>query len=297
MKHRNTLLLGAAALALVVASQSLFVLPEGRQALVVRFGRPVYASNEPGLKFKAPFIDSLVVYESRLLSFDFPAEQVILGDQKRIEIDSFARFRIADPLRFYQSLRSVELARTQLAQIIGSSFRRAMGQIALRTLLTEDRDRLIEDVRHEVTESARSLGVEVVQVHIRRADLPMETSQAIYERMRSEREREAKELRAQGSEQAQLIRSRAEKERTVLLSDAEKNSRIMRGEAEAEANETQASAFATDARFYHFYRSLQSYRKPLADAAPTIILSPEAEMLSTLKAGPKLEDAKAEAPR
>jgi membrane protease subunit HflC len=296
MKRRNLVLLGATAAMAALAWQAAFILPEGRQALVVRLGRPVAQLNEPGLRFKAPLIDSLVIYDSRLLSFDSPPDQIILGDQKRIEVDSFTRYRIVDPLRFYQSVRTVELARTQLSQIVGASFRRAMGQIALHVLLTPERDKMIEDVRREVTERARPLGIEVVQVHIRRADLPMETSQAIYERMRSEREREAKELRAQGSEQAQLIRSRAEKERTVLLSDAEKNSRIMRGEAEAEANETQARAFATDSRFFHFYRSLQSYRKPIAEAAPTIILSPDAELLTTLKTGPKLDDEAKPAP-
>jgi len=264
----------------------------------VRFGRPVGEIKEPGLHVKAPFIDSVAPYEARLLSYDSPADQVILGDQKRIEIDSFTRFRIVDPLRFYQTVRTVDLARTQLAQIVGSSFRRAVGRIELHQLLTPERDKLIEEVRAEVTERAKPFGLEVVQVHIRRADLPMETSQAIYERMRSEREREAKELRAQGFEKAQQIRSTAEKERTVLLSEAERNSKILRGEADAEANETQGRAFASDDRFFHFYRSLQSYRKPLAEAAPTIILSPDAEMLATLKAGPKLEDAaKSEAQR
>lgn len=272
--------------------QSIFILPEGKQALVVRLGRPIDVLREPGLKIKAPLIDTLVIYDARLLSFDAPPEQMILGDQKRMEIDSFTRFYIADPLKFYQSVRSVDLANTQLGQIVGSSFRRALGRVPLHALLTEARDRLIEEVRDEVTERATPFGIAIVQVHIRSAALPLETSQAIYDRMKSEREREAKELRAQGFEQATQIKARAEKERTVLLSEAERNSRIVRGEAEAEANDTVAQAFHVDGKFYRFYRSMQSYRKPLAEAGPTVMLSPDAEMLSALKSGPTPETEK-----
>lgn len=289
--------LGAGALFALVLSQSVFVVPEGRQAIVLRFGRPVDEIFEPGLKFKAPFIDAVAPYEARLLSYDSPTDQVILGDQKRIDVDSYTRFRIKDPLRFFQTVRTIDAARSQLGQIVGASFRRAMGAIALHQLLTPDRDRLIDEVLADVTERAKPFGIEVVQVHLRRADLPMETSQAIYERMRSEREREAKELRAQGFEAAQQIRSRAEKERTVLLSEAERNSRVTRGEADAEANDAQGRAFSVDDRFFHFYRSVQTYRKPLAEAAPTVILSPDAEMLSVLRSGPKLDEEKPADPR
>lgn len=287
----SKILLGLALCAGVVLWQAVYVVPEGRQALVLRFGRPVGEILEPGLKFKAPFIDSVVQYEARLISYEQPTDQVILGDQKRIDVDSYTRFRIVDPLRFFQTVRGIDAARSQLGQIVGAAFRRAMGGIALHQLLTADRDHLIEEVRADVTERAKPFGIEVVQVHLRRADLPMETSQAIYERMRSEREREAKELRAQGFENAQQIRSRAEKERTVLLSEAERNSRVTRGEADAAANDAQGRAFSVDDRFFHFYRSIQTYRKPLAEAAPTLILSPDAEMLSVLRSGPKLDDA------
>ncbi|MTK64080.1 MAG: protease modulator HflC, partial [Methanobacterium sp.] len=204
---------------------ALYTVVETQQALVVRLGAPVGTAGTPGLKVKVPLIDTVIYYDTRLLPLNPPSEQIILGDQKRIEVDTYTRFRIADPLRFYQSVRTVEQARAQLTQMVSSSLRRELGQVMLHSLLSEDRARIVGNIRKEVAFKARPLGIEVVEVGLHRADLPFETSQAIYDRMKSERQREAKELRAQGFEWAQEIQAKAERERTVNLSKAERPSR------------------------------------------------------------------------
>jgi membrane protease subunit HflC len=278
--------IGAAVFALWVANAALYTVDETQQALVVRLGAPMGVAGEPGLKIKMPLIDTIIYYDTRLLPLDPPAEQIILGDQKRIEVDTYTRFRITDPLRFYQSLRTVEQARAQLTQIVSSSLRRELGQVMLRSLLSDERTRIVDNIQKEVAEKARPLGIEVLEVRIHRADLPFETSQAIYDRMKSERQREAKELRAQGFEWAQEIQSKADRERTVILSEAQRQSKITRGEAEAQANRLFAEAFGKDPQFYKLYRSLQTYRQALADSAPTLILSPDDAFLHDFKTGP-----------
>jgi modulator of FtsH protease HflC len=276
----------AAAIVFVVAS-SLYVVHEGEQALVVRLGAPVGVVVEPGLKVKAPFIDSVYVYDTRLQLLEPPPEQMILGDQKRLEVQPYTRFRIVDPLRFYQALRTLDSARAQLSQLVSSSVRRNLGQTPLLTLLTQQRGDIVDAIKTEVEAKAGSLGVEIDEVRFHRADLPFETSQAIYDRMKSERQREAKELRAQGAEWAQQIQSRADRERTILLSEAQRVATISRGEGDAEANRILADAFDKDSGFYQFYRALQTYRSALADSGPTLVLSPDADFLRTLQNGPK----------
>jgi membrane protease subunit HflC len=268
---------------------ALYTVTEGQQALVVRLGKPVGVTSEPGLNIKAPLIDTVIYYDKRLLPLKTQDEQIILGDQKRIVAGTYTHFRISDPLRFYQSVRTVEQARAQLGQIVSSSLRRALGQAVMHSLLSEERATLMNNVQNEVREKAKPLGIEVVEVRLQRADLPYETSQAIYERMKSERQREAKELRAQGFEWAQQIQSKAEAERTVIISEAQRQSRIVRGQAEADANRVFAEAFDKDPQFYKLYRTLQTYRQALADANPTLVLSPQAEFLRGFNAGPDLK--------
>ena len=195
-----------AALAVYLAASSIYIVNEGEQALVVRLGAPVGVVDKPGLDFKAPFIDSVYVTSTRSLLLEPPLEQVIMGDEKRLEVQPYARFRIVDPLRFYQALRTNETANAQLAQLVSSSARRELGQVPLRALLTEERGHILDVIKGEVAAKAEPLGVEVDEVRFDRSDLPFETSQAIYDRMKSERQREAKELRAQGFEWAQQIR-------------------------------------------------------------------------------------------
>jgi len=287
MKTRLLLALAVAAAAVIyLIASSLYIVGEGEQALVVRLGAPVGVVVEPGLKVKAPFIDSVYVYDTRLQLLEPPPEQMILGDQKRLEVQPYTRFRIVDPLRFYQALRTLDQARAQLSQLVSSSVRRQLGQAPLLTLLTTQRGDIVDAIKNEVEAKARPLGVEIDEVRFHRADLPFETSQAIYDRMKSERQREAKELRAQGAEWAQQIQSRADRDRTVLLSEAQRAAAISRGEGDAAANRVLAEAFDNDPSFYQFYRALKTYRGALADSGPTLVLSPDADFLRTLESGP-----------
>ena len=234
------------ALALDLIISSIYVISEGEQALVVRLGAPVGVVDKPGLKFKAPFIDTVYVTSARSLLLEPPVEQAIMGDQKRLEVQPYARYRIVDPLRFYQALRTSDAANAQLAQLVSSSARRALGQAPLRALLTDERGHILDVIKGEVAAKAEPLGVSVDEVRFHRADLPFETSQAIYDRMKSERQREAKELRAQGFEWAQQIQARADRDRTVILSEAQRAAAIARGEGDAEANRTLADAFSQE---------------------------------------------------
>jgi membrane protease subunit HflC len=278
--------LAIAALGLYLVASSVYIVNQAEQALVVRLGAPVSVVDEPGLKLKAPFIDSVYVTSTRSLLLEPPVEQVIMGDQKRLEVQPYARFRIVDPLRFYQALRTPEAANAQLAQLVSSSTRRALGQAPLRALLTDQRSHILEVIKREVAAKAEPLGIAVDEVRFDRSDLPFETSQAIYDRMKSERQREAKELRAQGFEWAQQIQARADHDRTVILSEAQRAATTARGEGEAEANLTLANAFSQNPPFYSLYRSLQTYKNALANSAPTVVVSPDADFMRLLTSGP-----------
>ena len=267
-------------------SGSLFSVSEIEQALVIRLGAPIGATTQPGLQFKLPLLDSVVYYDARLLTLEPPLEQVILGDQKRVEVKTYARYWLADPLKFYQAVRTIPQAEMHLTQLLSSSLRRELGQAPLAVLLSDKREQVVQQIQNEVAAKAKEIGVEVSEVRFHRVDLPLETSQAIYERMKSERQREAKELRAQGFEWAQQIQAKADRERTVILSEAQRQAKITHGEGEASANLILANAFDRDPKFYHLYRSLQTYRQALADSAPTIVLSPDAEVLRYFKNGP-----------
>ena len=282
-----------AALADYLLSDSLDGVAEGQQALVARFGAPVAQVKTPGLRFKAPLIDSVYVYDTRLLLLETPTEQVILGDQKRIEVQPLARYRIVDPLLFYQALRTVEAARAQLGQLVGSVVRRELGQATLARLLTPERAALVEAVRAQVRAEAEPLGLEIDEVLFHRADLPPETSQAIYDRMKSERQREAKELRAQGYEWAQQIQAKADHDRTVLMSEAQQAAAIVRGEGDAEASRRVAAAYAVDPKFYEFYRAAQTYKTALARPQSTFVVSPDARFLGLMIKGPQGASAEA----
>jgi membrane protease subunit HflC len=221
-----------------------------------------------------------------LLALEPPLDQIILGDQKRIEVTTFLRFRIDNPLRFYQSVGTEEQARANLSQIVSSTARKQLGKIALPALLTEKRDEITNRIRDEVAAEASALGVAVTDVRILRAELPAETSQAIYDRMTSERVREAKDLRAQGFEAAQEIRSKADRDRAVLLSDALRTSQTDRGVADAEANDIAVAAYDRDPAFFDLYRTLQLYRSALTQGSPTLVLAPSSDLMKFFDAGP-----------
>jgi membrane protease subunit HflC len=269
------------------ASQTFYILQQDRVALLVRFGKPIETLTNPGLYVKAPLIDAVVAYDRHLLSLLPPLDQIILGDQKRIEVTTISRFRIVDVLRFYQTVGTEDQARINLAQIISSTVRKQLGKAPLPSLLTAERDRISDHIRDEVAQEGKDLGVEVTDVRILRAELPAETSQAIYDRMTSERVREAKELRAQGFEAAQQIRSKADREREILLSAALRDSQTSRGIADAEANHVVVSAYSRDPEFFDLYRTLQVYRSSLTQGAPTLVLSPSSELMKYFVAGPK----------
>jgi membrane protease subunit HflC len=272
--------------ALWLLSSTLYTVREGAQALVVRQGAPVGVVSQPGLNAKIPLVDAVIVYDARLLTIEPAPEQVILGDQKRIVVQPYLRYRISDPLVFNQTVRSLDMAAPQLGQLVSSSLRRVLGQVGLQALLSPKRVGIVAQIQNEVAEHAKGLGVVVSEVRLHRADLPLETSQAIYDRMKSERVREAKEVRAHGFETAQQIQAKADRERTVILSEAQRQSLITHGEGDAQANEILAQAFGRDPQFFKLYRSLQTYRQALADTGATLVLSPDAAFLRDLKLGP-----------
>ena len=258
---------------------SLFTMDERQQGLVLQFGEPKRVIQTSGLHFKLPLIQNVVRYDVRILEYDLPIEEVIAVDKKRMLIDSFTRFKITDPLEFYKTVGTESSVRNRLNSNVISSLRRVVGRVTLEELLSEERSNIMENIKVEVNNEASRFGIEVVDVRIRRADLPEANSQAIYERMISERVREAKEFRAKGSEIAQKIRAEADKERTVILAEATKKSEILRGEGESESVNIYANAFQQDPEFYSFYRSMQAYGNVLGEDGTTMILSPDSEFL------------------
>ncbi|MFV3074199.1 protease modulator HflC [Niveispirillum fermenti] len=266
-----------AAVALILASTSLFTVAQTQQALVLQFGEWKRTIKEPGLHAKIPFIQDVVLLDARVLDVDPPVEQVILADQKRLEVDAFARYRITEPLQFYQSVGNEMVVEQRLAATVNSALRRVLGNATLLAVLSQERARVMADIKAQVNQEARRFGVEIVDVRIRRADLPEATSQAVYDRMRSEREREAREARAQGNEQAQQIRSRAERERTVILAEAQRDSQVLRGEGDNQAIRIVAESASKNADFYAFYRSLEAYRASVRGENTQMVLSPDSE--------------------
>ena len=258
---------------------SLFTMNERQQGLVLQFGEPKRVIQNSGLHFKLPLIQNVVRYDIRILEYDLPIEEVIAVDKKRMLIDSFTRFKIIDPLEFYKTVGTESSVRNRLNSNVISSLRRVVGRVTLEELLSEERSNIMENIKVEVNNEASRFGIEVVDVRIRRADLPEANSQAIYERMISERVREAKEFRAKGSEIAQKIRAEADKEKTVILAEATKKSEILRGEGESDAVNIYANAFEQDPDFYSFYRSMQAYGNVLGEDGTTMILSPDSEFL------------------
>ncbi len=266
-----------AAIVLLVAANTFYVVSQTEQAIVLQFGEPVREVKEPGLKIKVPFIQNVILYDKRLLNLDPPAQEVVLNDKKRLDVDSFTRYQIVDPLKFYQTVRTEEQARSKLEEIVNSSLRKILGRITLQELLSQQRNQIMKDISSAVKVDAAQIGVSVADVRIRRADLPIEVLQAINARMKSEREREAKEFRGQGQQISQQIRAQAEKERTIIVADAEKKAQIIRGNGDKEAIEIWNKAAGVDPKFYAYYRSLEAYRKAMADGDTSMVLAPNSE--------------------
>ena len=256
---------------------SVFIVKEVNQAIVLQFGDPKRIIVEPGLNFKIPFIQNVVYLDKRILNLDTPPEEVIASDQKRLIVDAFARFKIIDPLKFYISVGNERVARSRLSTIINSRIRNVLGKQELQTLLSKDRTKQMTLIQEGVNTEAENFGIEIVDVRIKRADLPQANSEAIYARMQTERQREAKEFRAQGAEIATRIKSTADKEVTVILANAKKKSEIMKGEGDGQRNKIFADAFGKDPQFFSFYRAMQSYEKALIGGDTSLILSPDSD--------------------
>jgi len=256
---------------------SIFIVKEVNQAIVLQFGDPKRIINKPGLNFKLPFIQNVVFLDKRILNLDTPPEEVIASDQKRLIVDAFARFQIVDSLTFYKAVGNERVARSRLSTIINSRLRSVLGTQELQTLLSKDRTKQMALIQEGVNAEAEKFGIKIVDVRIKRADLPQANSEAIYRRMQTEREREAKEFRARGAEMAVTITSTADKEVTVILADAEKKSEIMKGEGDALRNKIFADAFGRDPEFFAFYRAMQAYEKALIGGDTSLILSPDSE--------------------
>jgi membrane protease subunit HflC len=261
--------------ALIVGYSSLFTIYQTQQALVLRLGQPRPPITEPGLHVKAPFIDTVVYIDRRILDLEAPPQEVIASDQKRLVVDAFARYRINDPLRFYQTLGSIQGANSQLSILLNSALRRVLGEVTFTHVVRDQRAELMARIRELVDREATAYGIVVVDVRIRRADLPEQNSQAVYQRMQTERQREAAEFRAQGAQRGQEIRSRADREVTVLVAEATSQSEQIRGEGDATRNQIFADAFNKDADFFAFYRSMQAYETGLRHNDTRFLLKPD----------------------
>jgi membrane protease subunit HflC len=256
---------------------SLFTVNQTHQALVLRFGDPVRVISEPGLNYKMPFVDNVVYVDKRILDLENPAQEIIASDQKRLVVDAFARYKIVDPLKYYQVLGSVAAANSQLGTLLNAGLRRVLGEATFTHVVRDDRALLMGRIREALDRDAQTYGIQVVDVRIRRADLPEQNSQAVYQRMQTERQREAAEFRALGAQRAQEIRSRADRDVTVLVADATSRAEQTRGEGDAERNKIFAEAFSRDTDFFSFYRSMQAYETGLRHNDTRMLLKPDSE--------------------
>ncbi len=257
-------------------SGALFTVHQAAQGIVMQFGEPKRVIREPGLNFKLPFVQNVVYYDKRILNLDPPSEEMQLADKKRVVVDAFARWRIIDPLRFFQSIRTVAAFRDTFGRNLNAGIRNELGLHLLVDLLSPKRETIMDRIQSRLNVAAKNFGIEVVDIRIVRTELPKEISQNVYQRMQSERARIANELRAQGEEKKQEIVANADRQRTVIVAEARKNSEILRGEGDAQRNTILADAYNKDPEFFKFYRSLEAYRKSLKDDT-TMVLSPDSD--------------------
>ena len=262
-----------------VGAGSLYTVNQIQQVIILQFGKPVDVVKDPGLHWKLPFIWDVEHYDKRILDFNLPLEEPIAADQKKMLIDSFARYRITDPLKVFQTVRTETVIRQRIDALINSAMRSVVGQVPLISLLSQEREQIMRDIRDQVNAETAQFGIEVIDVRIRRADLPEANSQAVYERMKSQRDQEAKKIRSEGSEAAQRIRAAADKDKIVILADARRKGEILRGEGEAESTRIYAEAANQDPEFYDFYRSLLAFRRSMEKQDTSMVLAPGSEFL------------------
>jgi membrane protease subunit HflC len=276
---RRTLIISAIVVVAVgiVALSSLYTVHQTEQVIVLQFGDPRTVVTEPGLKVKIPFIQNVIRIDKRILAFDGADEEIIALDQKRLVVDSYTRFRIIDPLLYFQTVGNESVARARLGTLVSSNLREILGSVPLSSVLTAEREALMGQIAQAVDRDAAKLGLSVVDVRIKRADLPEANSQAIYERMKAERDREARQFRAEGAGESRRIRSQAERERTVIIAEAEKEAQILRGDGDGARNRVFAEAFGRDPEFFSFYRSMLAYETAFGGEDTTMVLSPNSE--------------------
>jgi len=265
------------ALAVIVLYSSIFIVQQTQYALVLRFGAVQSAISEPGLKFKMPLVDNVTYFEKRVLDLDLPVQTLLSADRQNLEVDAFTRYRIIDPLRFYQAVGNIALANQRLQSFTNSVMRNILASASRDAIVRTERPQLMDRIQEEVNKQATSLGIEMIDVRLTRVDLPNANSQAVYQRMRTEREREAADLRANGNQQAQTIRARADREATIIRAEANQKSEELRGQGDADRNRILAEAFGQDPEFFTFYRSMQAYEASLKGSGTRLVLSPDSE--------------------
>jgi membrane protease subunit HflC len=266
-----------AVVALIVGFASLFSVSQTEQAIVVRLGNPVRVITDPGLNFKIPFVDSVIKIDNRILDLENPAQEVIASDQKRLVVDAFARYKIRDALRFYQTVGSTRAANDQLSALLNAGLRRVLGETTFTHVVRDERTALMARIRELLDQQAAVYGINVIDVRIRRADLPEQNSQAVYQRMQTERQREAADFRAQGAQRGQEIRSRAEREATIIVAEANSQGEQIRGQGDGERNRIFAEAFGQDREFFSFYRSMIAYETGLKASDTRMLLRPDTD--------------------
>ncbi len=279
MTVKSKLILFAVAAFILVLLSSVYIVDQRQQALILRLGEVVRTENEPGIKLKIPFLETVQFYDSRILHINMEPQEVIASDRKRLIIDAYAKYRISDPLKYYQSVRTDAGLVTRFSPVLESNIREEVGRVALVELLSGKREEVMRKIHEQANSIAKNYGINVVDVRIMRTDLPPENSRSIFERMKTQHEKEARQTRAEGAEEALKITSTADKERRILIAEAKKQSEILRGEGDSEATRITAIAFNRDPSFYAFYRSLQAYRQSVSKDDTTLILSPQSEFL------------------
>ena len=277
MKKRFVILLSFIVVLTVLAYNSLFFVEQRVQSLILQFGEPIRVIKEPGLNFKIPLAQNVVKFDKRILLFDNSAEEIIAADKKRLIVDAFVRYKIIDPLKFYQTVRFEAALNNRLGSVVNNSLRAVLGKVPLEAVISDRRELLMQQVSELVALRATQFGISIEEVRIKKADLPSENSEAIYRRMQTERQQEAAQIRAVGNEKARFITAESEKQKTVLLAEAQRDSDILRGEGDAEKNKILGKAFNQDPDFFAFYRAMQAYSKALTEGDTTMVLSPKSD--------------------
>ena len=277
MKKRFVILLSFIVVLTVLAYNSLFFVEQRVQTLILQFGEPIRVIKEPGLNFKIPLAQNVVKFDKRILLFDNSAEEIIAADKKRLIVDAFVRYKIIDPLKFFQTVRFEAALNNRLGSVVNNSLREVLGKVPLEAVISDRRELLMQEVSELVSARATQFGISIEEVRIKKADLPSENSEAIYRRMQTERQQEAAQIRAVGNEKARFITAESEKQKTVLLAEAQRDSDILRGEGDAEKNKILGKAFNQDPDFFAFYRAMQAYSKALTEGDTTMVLSPKSD--------------------